>query len=1052
MHGMSFALRMSLGLLLALSLPVRADVEVGPVDGFAAVRVVSFATYEKKRDALVFSNIRYDMSIACHIPPLDTARVTGFAFRYRVSGATTRPKAGGEVFYAPLGEGFDDRRKWCIPPLVRDGEWHEIRLSLSAVQDINDWRCCGLMTDFRFDPTNAEGGQLEIAWFRFLTSDSAEKAIASPEKFNDDDVWPDVVPETFKNSLPEREKYVAEAVEFRGGTAWPRRQTAGNKVRLRYDYRGPLPKVPFLPVKVTLIEERSGDVKWSEELSLPMAPCVKRLQDNLWALEFDYELPRYIAAGVALVGVTSPCLRPTGGHPPYAQLEVDRLAVDPDWPEPISAQVVNVGGTPSFAVNGKPVYALWGSVASDRRGRSARHSSAPLNFVTVGAPHLKWWPRGEVFDPTSLDQRAEQYRRDFPGAYFVWDISIYPPPDWRDANPGEMARDEQGNLNFDEGDARLNYSFASKKAFDDMERILRKVIDHLEHSPYANRIVGYRINSGHTIEWLGWDPTRPATILDFSPVAQKGFEAFARKHYPWITDFSVPTLAERRALEDDGGVLWNQRKHARAIAYHDFYSTVVADGAIRLCRAAREFVGGKKLVGTYYGYVMTLNCNGNNQMRAHFATKHFLDAHAVDFLMSPQDYSYESRRPGAQLGDMKPFRSIQRHGIVSVIEDDTRTHNCVPTKYCQTLTEEMTVNIMRRNMGVSLCRNQPFYTLALTSGCEFDFPKFADDAAKLAKAGAHALAQGVERKAQVALVVSEEAIKSTPMYHGAQTVEYYVGRTVQRYENNGKVSRLTELGGYKNSSFAYVRFYPEIARIGAGVDYLLAEDMVDDPGDYRLYIFQICTKLTPALAKVAERLRQRDCTILWTYAPGYTSNDGNSVENMKALTGMEFKLCPDVVDPGVTLADGTRVGSLTYPKDGCPLAPIFAAVRPDKVLGRYANGEAGLAETKTGKARTVFSGSYSMTGPLLQRIAREAGVHIFCDALDSVEANERFLSFHARNSGRKTIRLPRRTTVVDVFERKLVAKDVDSFSFDAPLHASRLFYYADDAEAFLKTL
>ena len=170
---------MASGLLLTLFLSAWADVEVGPGDGFAAVRVVSFATYEKTKDALVFSNIRYDMSIACHIPPLDTSRVTGFAFRYRVSGATSRPKAGGEVFYAPLGEGFDDRRKWCIPPLVRDGEWHEIRLSLSAVRDINDWRCCGLMTDFRFDPTNAEGGQLEIAWFRFLTSDSAEKAIAS---------------------------------------------------------------------------------------------------------------------------------------------------------------------------------------------------------------------------------------------------------------------------------------------------------------------------------------------------------------------------------------------------------------------------------------------------------------------------------------------------------------------------------------------------------------------------------------------------------------------------------------------------------------------------------------------------------------------------------------------------------------------------------------------------------------------------------------------------------------------------------------------------------
>ena len=1040
-----------IGITLTLTMSVYADVEVGPDNGFAAVRDVAFASYRKTKDSLVFTDIRYDISITCHIPPLDTSRVTGFAFRYRVSGATTRPKAGGEVFYAPLGEVFSDGHKWVIPPLVRDGEWHEITLPLSAVVDINDWRCCGLITDFRFDPTNAEGGRLEIAWFRFITSDSASKVPAPAQKFNGDDVWPDVVPETFQYSAQNREKYKAEAVEFRGGTAMPRRQTAGGKVRLRYDYRGTLPKVAFLPVTVILVEERSGAVKWSEDLALPMEQCVKRLPHNLWALEFDYELPRYISTGTALVGVKSPCLCPSGGHPPYARLEVKRLNVDPDWPDRISANVVDVGGCPYFAINGKPAYSLWGAASRYNRVRTARNSSAPFNFVTVGASHIKWWPKGYEFDPTSLDQAAELYRREYPGAYFMWDITIYPPPDWRDANPGEMALDEQGNLNFDGGDNCLNYSFASKKAFDDMERMMKKVICHLESSPYANRIIGYRINSGHTIEWLGWDPVHNSTILDFAPVAQKGFEAFAKVRYPWITDFSVPTLSERRELDDDG-VLWNQRKHARTIAYHDFYSTVMADGAIRMCRAAKESVGGRKLVGTYYGYVMTLNGNGDNQMRAHFATKHFLDAHAVDFLMSPQEYSYESRRPGAQICDMKPFRSIQSHGIVSVIEDDTRTHNCVPTKYCQTLTEEMTVNVMRRNMGVSLCRNQPFYTYALTSGYEFDFPLFADDAAMLAKAGEHALAQGVRRNAQVALVVSEEAIKSTPMYSGAKAVEYYSGRTVQRYENTGKVSRLTELGGRKNSSFAYVRFYPEIARIGTGCDFMLAEDMVDNPGDYRLYIFQICTKMTPTLVKVAEQLRKRDCTILWTYAPGYTADGGNSVDNMKALTGMEFVLCPDVTDPGVTLEDGTKVGSLAYKKDGCPLSPIFAAAKPDKVLGRYSNGAAGLAEMKTGKARTVFSGSYYMTGPLLQRIARDAGVHIYCDSLDSVEANDRFISFHARNSGRKTIRLPRKTTVVDVFNRELVAKDVDSFSFDAPLHSSRLFYFSDDAEEFLRTL
>ena len=59
------------------------------------------------------------------------------------------------------------------------------------------------------------------------------------------------------------------------------------------------------------------------------------------------------------------------------------------------------------------------------------------------------------------------------------------------------------------------------------------------------------------------------------------------------------------------------------------------------------------------------------------------------------------------------------------------------------------------------------------------------------------------------------------------------------------------------------------------------------------------------------------------------------------------------------------------------------------------------------------------------------------------------LSFHARNAGKKTIRLPRKTTVVDVFNQKVVARDVDSFTFDAPLHSSWLFCFADDAESLL---
>jgi len=1036
--------------LFACAAEAKKDVVISAANGFAGVTGVAQATLTRTPEALVFTDIAYDLQVALKTEPVYPGDVESFEFRYRVTGETSRPKAGGELFYAPLGGAFTDGSIWRIPPLVRDGQWHVMSLPLSSIRNPDDWADSGQMCRFRFDPTNAEGGRLEIGEIRFRMRGSAVRAQASGEKFCGDDAWPKVVPESFKSDLPKREKATPVKAVFLGGTAVPRVQTAGRKVRLRYDYRGEVPKAEFLPGRLTLVT-KAGSLKWSEDLTLPLAPSVIRLADDVWALEFDYEVPLYLGAGDCFVRFETPLLRAKAGHEPAAQLSVRRAAVDPDWAKPIVTKTVDVAGSPTFAVNGEPVYPLWGTVSYGRRpnGQPIRHSSAPLTFVTVWTHHLEWWPKGDEFDPTDLDRLAEQHRRAYPGAYFMWDISIYPPPDWRDAHPDEMARDEQGYVNTDCGDAEINFSFASQKAYDDLERVMKKVIAYLEHSPYANRIAGYRINSGHTVEWLGWDPTRKETILDFSPVAQKGFEAFAKEHYPWVTDYSVPTLAERRAL-DGSDVLWDQRKHARAIAYHDFYSTAVADGAIRMCRAAKEFLGGKKLVGTYFGYVMTLNGGANGQMRAHFATKRFLDAQAVDFVMSPQNYCHASRQPGSQIADMKPFRSIQNHGMVSVIEDDTRTHNLPPNRYCQTLTEEMTVAVLRRNMGVALCRNQPFYTYAITGGFEFDFPRFADDAAALAAAGAHALKAGVRRKAEIAVVMSEEAVKASPMLKG--NGEEYVGRSMQAYRPDGTVERFPNVGGPKVAAWTNVYGYDEMARIGAGIDLVLAEDLADNPGDYKLYVMQACTKLTPSLLKAAEKLRERDCTILWTYAPGYVSNDGNSVANMKALTGMDFVPCPDVTDPGVTLADGTKVGSLRNPKGTAPLSPIFAAAKPGKVLGRYSNGAAGLAESRTGKARTVFSGSHYVNAPTLRTIAREAGVHLYSDSLDVLEANERFVLVHVRNAGKKTIRLPRKTSVVSVFERELVAKDVDAFTFEAPLHTSWLFYCADDAEALLRKL
>ena len=137
---------------------------------------------------------------------------------------------------------------------------------------------------------------------------------------------------------------------------------------------------------------------------------------------------------------------------------------------------------------------------------------------------------------------------------------------------------------------------------------------------------------------------------------------------------------------------------------------------------------------------------------------------------------------------------------------------------------------------------------------------------------------------------------------------------------------------------------------------------------------------------------------------------------------------------------------------GTQVSPLFYPLRPDKVLGRYSDGNPGLAEIRQGESTNIFYGGWQMDQAFIRDVLNMAGVFVYCDSNDPTEANEKLFTLHARYAGKKTVRLPRRTSVLDVFGRRIVARDVETFSFDAKLHTTYLFYLSDDAEALLAKL
>ena len=724
----------------------------------------------------------------------------------------------------------------------------------------------------------------------------------------------------------------AHLQRFVSGAMEPGKAVAGDKVAVRMQFNGP---VPVMPLELGIEIRRGDSVYWREDVTIGKE-CLKIGKNGDWSLRFPFGLPEYISDGkfdfVVASGVS--CV---SGIVAKAAFVCHRAAMPEKFAAPPCADVRMVAGAPQFHIGGKPFFALLSRVGGQRRpDGTTRHSSAPLSVVTVDASHEEWWPSTDVFDPAVFDRQAERARRDNgENAYFMYDIQLYPPRDWEKANPDELCKDNTGEIT---PPGRVPFSLASKTALDAMERALVKALGHLESAPYANRIIGYRINSGYYTEWMGWFP-KPGRHIDFSTPSKVAFAEYVKVNHPEWSDASIPSAEERVSSDPTA--------RARTAAFYDFYSKLIADDIIRMMRKARGIVGNGKLLGTYYGYVMTCNGSGRGQMRSHYALKHLLNAGVVDFLMSPQNYT--ERRLGGICCDMKPFATLAANGVVPMIENDARTSNGpFNGNNWQTHTLEQTIGIVRRDAGTVLCRRQPVFFFAIREGTEFDFPEFADDMAVVRKVGEHCIAEGVGRRAEVAYVVSEEAIKFTqPLKRTARPT----GAIRQLYRSDGSVDT-EKVGRIPNFGDSFKLNYVTLMRAGAPVDYVLAEDLADHPGNYKLYI-------EPDI--LAGKVRFR------------------------------------------TASGTTELDSL---------------LKIDDLRNMYAR----------------------------------AGVHVYTDTADPMEANDRLVMLHARFAGRKTVKLPKRATVLDVFNRRIVAKDAEEFSFEAPLHSSWLFYCGDDAEALAKSL
>lgn len=717
----------------------------------------------------------------------------------------------------------------------------------------------------------------------------------------------------------------------------------------------------------------------------------------------------------------------------------------------LESRVRMVNGVPQLFVNGKVMYPVIGNCWRVDTGFD-RAKANIRTFWTGGIRWPEWWIGPNQYNFASVNKMASDILEQDPSALILPILWTAPPVWWAKDHPDDISK-------FSDGTTweyyRATATFSSEAWKKDAAAAMREFVRHVESSPYGSRVVGYWFIGGVSAEWQGWgchECHKRNALMDYSPVARQAFRNFMASNTPATTTaaapLEIPNLQER--LRADLGNFRDPVKSALAIAYDQYYSESISDAVTFFARLIKETVHGKKIVGTYTGYSLEYaNMNWAYHMSGHNAFRKILDSPDLDFIASPQ--SYGVRASGDCEEGMHAFASIRRAGKLALVDDDTRTHLCGPADQNQTITAAETEAVLRRNMGKELCRVKPICLLAINNGLNFRDPKIERDIRITGRAGQYLFERKTPRNAEIAVIVDEDSAK-----YVAYDKEHMPSGELIRYTHwNGTVTAGRRTVNSLTGDLIYYQ-RTRLAQIGAPIDYLLMSDLKKDLPSYKLWIFLSCFQYDEATRQAIESLKAKGVTALWLYAPGFIANGTASVTNMEHLTGIRFGMLDGKTSPQTEISDFTSEftsGPLEQTIFGVDykMAPLFYVNDPEaKTLGLYREtGKPALAVKTVGRSRFLFCGSNKVPADLLMNIARGAGVHLFSESLDFVDANDHMLMIHARNGGTKTLKLKAPCDVVDLYTGDVLQTNVDTLSFDLPTGRTRVLFLGHSGD-FLK--
>ena len=607
------------------------------------------------------------------------------------------------------------------------------------------------------------------------------------------------------------------------------------------------------------------------------------------------------------------------------------------------------------------------------------------------------WIGPEEWDYEPLDRLLRTILDAVPDALLLPRVFTCSPPWWDALHPEDLARfegDAGGGLLH--GALKHQVPGPASRAWAEARREnLRRFVRHVEEGPFAASVAGYLVTSGTSEEWFHWG-TQEGHLFDYGPETERAFQAWlARRRGDDRASAEAPgrtqppcevRIPDARRRRPPGGLsFFDPTRDRDVVDFHRFLADLAADAISDVAAVVKRESGGRKLFGTFYGYLMELAWHPDGlQTGGHMGLPRILADDNVDFLASPGSYGRRFAAEGFSM-PMVPSGSLELAGKVFFHENDVRTHLLEDDAgYGRTENRFETASIQRREFASAATRGQGMWWFDMTGGW-YEDPAARGAIRRIVEI--QRLVQDSPRESveEIALVLDPESLLHCRAPEN-QLVHLQCMQALQ------------------------------LSRAGAPFEVYLLDDL-EHLQRQRFFVFPNLFLADEArVRRVHGHLAANRATALFLVAPGLAGG----IEGARRLTGMNVRLLDHPRLLRVHAASGERFGAADWWWPGLVIDDPGA-----EILGHYEEGgEPALARKAHEGFVSVVSAAPSLPGSLLRRLAAAAGVHIFSETDDAVYACNDLLALHARSTGLKTLSLPGPETLFDlVNEVEIPARD-----------------------------